>query len=250
LAADGVTWNLIADAESVSNVANAGFREDFLSAPPDTEISSTSDQVAINGDTPWYALKIKGGSEGGVESTGGSFANPGVITLSSLDESTGDGVLLSKNPPLGALAEYAGWQADMILSVSNGTSEIAVTAGFGETVNSDPPAYAIYVRYDTAAGDSQFTWVTNNGSGNTTTSTANSVAPTGNFYHFRIRSLVAGTVLFSVNGGAEAAISTNLPLSEYGAIPLYPFVQLITRGASSPQVSIDFFSYTAQTGRT
>jgi hypothetical protein len=75
------------------------------------------------------------------------------------------------------------------------------------------------------------------------------MVPDQKFHHFRIRSLVAGTVLFSVDGGLETSISANVP-TKFENNP-FPFIQLIARGASfGVGVGVDFFSLTSVINRT
>jgi hypothetical protein len=169
------------------------------------------------------------------------------LSLEVVTPTSGDGVVLSKNGSFGTIGATTNWQIDFILSLPTPTN-VCVTAGVAASFTTDPPTNAMYVRYDTAAGDTQFTWVTNSDFGGTTTSVLNSVTPiAGNFYHFRIRSLVVDTVLFSVNGGPETAISTSIP---FDAASAFPFLQVIARSTTNEAVSLDFFSMTAQTGRT
>jgi len=76
----------------------------------------------------------------------------------------------------------------------------------------------------------------------------NSIAADSSFHHFRIRSVVAGTILFSVDGGSETAISTNVPGF---LVSLGPFMQGIVRQNSTGViVFVDFYSFIARTGRT
>jgi hypothetical protein len=244
---NGTVWNQVGNAAGFSDVSIAGFRDDFMNVSALT-ISSTSTQAILEADTSWQVLLIKGGESA---SAGGNFAssttNPGILSLEVVTPTSGDGVVLSKNGSFGTIGATTNWQIDFILSLPTPTN-VCVTAGVAASFTTDPPTNAMYVRYDTAAGDTQFTWVTNSDFGGTTTSVLNSVTPiAGNFYHFRIRSLVVDTVLFSVNGGPETAISTSIP---FDAASAFPFLQVIARSTTNEAVSLDFFSMTAQTGRT
>jgi len=58
------------------------------------------------------------------------------------------------------------------------------------------------------------------------------------------RQKVAGTILFSVDGGTETSISTDVP-----TVGLDVFIQLISR-TGIRDMFIDFISYSATTGRT
>jgi hypothetical protein len=67
----------------------------------------------------------------------------------------------------------------------------------------------------------------------------NSTVPADtNFHTFRIRSLVAGTILFSIDGGAESAISTNCP-----TINQLPDFYLVTDSTVQKIIDLDYFAF-------
>ena len=247
------------DSEIYYGVGVAGFREDFIASPQTALSISSSTVVAANFDTPWNIFQISGGTQI-VNSADGPFSNPGIIYLNT-SASSGQGLVLFKGsnfgvgtgPSLGALGQNAGWQADFILDSPEAiVSSFCFRIGFvfltgpeGNEVKSDPPTDGIWVRCDTAQSDTLYTWECR-ASGTSTTSTTNSITAGTNWDHLRIRSLVAGTILFSVNGGPETAINTNITTG-YGATP---FFQLLARSSSGVQTFLDFFSYVQQTGRT
>jgi hypothetical protein len=247
------------DSEIYYGVGVAGFREDFIASPQTAVSISSSTAVAANFDTPWNIFQISGGTQV-VNPAEALFSNPGIIYLNT-SASSGQGLVLFKGsnfgvgtgPSLGALGQNAGWQADFIIDSPEAVaSSFCFRIGFvflagpeGNEVKSDPPTDGIWVRCDTAQSDTLYTWECRAG-GTSTTSTTNSITAGTNWDHLRIRSLVAGTILFSVNGGPETAINTNITTG-YGATP---FFQLLARSSSEVQTALDFFSYVQQTGRT
>ncbi len=168
----GGVWVEIGNVGPISNVANAGFREDFMSGNFDAAVSTAADAQF---DTLWAISQISGAGRATMDV--GSFQNPGQLALET-GSSSGYGIILNKNliaDPTGALGSNAGWEADIILKLTQ-TADICIRAGFsnGLGVGNDPPTEGgIFLRYDTAAGDTYFTWETATSSASTT-STANS----------------------------------------------------------------------------
>jgi hypothetical protein len=67
----------------------------------------------------------------------------------------------------------------------------------------------------------------------------NSTVPADtNFHSFRMRSVVAGTVLFSIDGGAESAISTNCPTTNQ-----LPDFYLVTDSTAQKTIDLDYFAF-------
>jgi hypothetical protein len=147
--------------------------------------------------------------------------------------------------PFGNLGGNAGWDCHMILKQSAGTGFAfrAGLVGSGQRVG-DAPTSGIWVRFDNASNDTQYTFETRAAS-TSTTSTTNSVANDTNFHHFRIRSTAAGTILFSVDGGTETSVATNVPTTAQ-----MPCVQVLNRGGAAVTLTLDFFSFSSTTTRT
>jgi hypothetical protein len=238
------------DEEAFYGVGVAGFRDDFFC--PNTSFDNPgSIPTSFVGDTPWLINAIDGAtdvfltSEADLISSNPSLIGFGTGTLATV----GQGLVLFKVPSLGVLGLVANWQIDIIVAAfflgSPGCMRIGLVGNNGPFL--DPPSYGVWIRFDTAAGDTKFTWECRS-SGTSTTSTANSITADSNPHHFRIRSVVAGTILFSVDGGAETAISTNVPGF---LVSLGPFMQGIVRqNSTGVEIFTDFFSYIARTGRT
>ena len=227
-----------------------GFRDDFLSST--STLTSITATATITGDSGLWNAAIVGAGTQIFGSNASTFTNPGAFSLATSAAATGDGIALFKcntvnvgNPSFGALGSNADWEINWIVEI-NSVASVCLRVGLcaASTQTADPPTGGIWIRFDTAASDTFFTAECRSASTSTTSVLATS--PSANtFYRFRIRSLVAGTILFSVNGGSEVSINTNVP-----TVVLGPWMQLITRTAASKTAIIDFCSYMAATGRT
>lgn len=221
----------------------AGFRDDFIGATANAAVTTAT---GFSSDTGWQTSQISAGTQT-IATVDSTWANPGQAIFST-SATSGQGITIYKGSThgsLGNLAAQAGWELNVVLLLGTTTS-IAFRAGFAGTGQqaADAPTSGMWIRYDTASSDTLFTFESRSAS-TSTTSVTNSVAVNTSFNHFRIRSLVAGTILFSVNNGTETAISTNVPTTVQ-----QPFFQLLTRTAGSQSATVDFFSYSAATSRT
>lgn len=126
-------------------------------------------------------------------------------------------------PPLGA---NTGWTYTIRMSVS-ATTAVQVYAGFvaNSFAGVVPPASWFGVRFDTVNSMTAFQGEACNAS--TCTSTAN-LATVDTLYHtYKFRSTVAGTILFSVDGGTELSVAANVPTGN-----LTPFVEILGTGTT------------------
>ena len=227
-----------------------GFRDDFLSSTS-TLISITA-TATITGDSGLWNAAIVGAGTQTYGSNVSTFTNPGAFSLQTSAASTGDGIALFRcnsinatDPSFGALGSNANWEINWIVEITS-VASVCLRVGLcaASTQTADPPTGGIWIRFDTAASDTFFTAECRSAS--TSTASVLATSPSAStFYRFRIRSLVAGTILFSVNGGSEVSINTNVP-----TVVLGPWMQLITRTAAAKTAVIDFCSYMAATGRT
>jgi hypothetical protein len=229
-------------------VGNAGFREDFISCGSNAAITTVASFPA---ESVWEAIQISGGTQSLVP-TAGTFSNPGQLTFTT-SASSGQGVALYKQggsssvAALGALGSNAGWQYDIIFQLAS-TSNICFRAGVCSAGQNavDGPGNFIGVEYDTAnaSSNTDFTWKTTSAT-TSNYSTTNSKAADTSFHHVRIRSTSAGTILFSIDGGTETAVSTDVPTASMNVV-----VQLLTRTNSTASAIVDLVSYVAASGRT
>jgi hypothetical protein len=199
-----------------------------------------------------------------ITSLSSTFANPGQwgVICATLTSSQ----ILFFSTEGGAIGLYGSnvpWQMDWIVQIPQaaGTANVAILFGLysgnngltGGNVYS--PGAGIYVRYNTGTNpngivDPLWTYVCASGTpgANVTISTVNSTAVNSNglsYNHFRIRSTTVGTIGFSVNGGSETAIASNV-----ATVTLSPVWGVGNLTAVSKSVNIDYFSLRASTGRT
>lgn len=221
--------------------AITGFRDDFINQAGTASVTAAA---SVTGDTGWNINVIAGGTSTWGE-TAGTFTNPGIATMAT-PATNGDGTVLFKSSGVGALGSNTGWDSHFIVKISSTTS-VCVRIGFQAGTTTSPPANGIYVEYDTGNTgntNTDFTWVTTSAS-TPNYSTSNAIAADTAFHDFRIQSTTAGTILFSVDGGTQTAITTDVTASA-----LVPFIQIIPRTGTSVTASIDFVSYAAPTTRT
>jgi hypothetical protein len=222
---------------------STGFKEDFIAAPA----NSTPGSGQIVFDTAWQQHDIVSAT-GTIGAATGTFANPGQLTLTTGLAGSGDGIVIYKNTaaPLGNLGGNAGWEINIYFKLGQ-TTLCAVRAGVcaAASVTSDPPTDGMWVEYDTAnaSSNADFTWVTASGSVYSY-ATTNSIAADTNMHHIRIRSTVAGTIGFQIDGGTEFTTTTDVTTGN-----LVPFFEVLTRTTAAKTATFDFFSYIAATGR-
>jgi len=137
--------------------------------------------------------------------TGTTSSNICQITLGS----TGSSATV-----LGALGSYGSW--DSIFSFRNNSvasTGMGLFVGYIVGGSNVPGAGAstarIGVEYDTSRGDTDFMFVACNGTNCTRQSSGVSFDTA--WHKLRIRSQTAGTILFSLDGGTEVSIDTNVP---------------------------------------
>lgn len=240
---------LATDAYADAIMKNQGlvwFREDFLAS---TSTAFTTASLFQAGQTTWVALQIVASCTPSNQI--GSYTNQGILRLTTGAVSGNGGVLYMGNgaADLGALGSNSGWEYNFICRLNQVTIN-TMAFRFGFTTNgqeaADGPTDGIWVRYDTATDTGTGLYVFETRATSTsTTSTTNSIAPgAATFAHFRVRSTVAGTILFSVNGGTETSISTNVPTGI-----LKPFFQCLTRTTAAAILDVDFISYVAANAR-
>lgn len=190
--------------------------------------------------------------------TSGSFTwknvgwpHPGVLRLTS-GASQGNGEVAqasdSGSPGFYAfdsLSGQANWDATFIfklgpveLTTTNVRTRIGFTNG---AISTFPSTNFIGLRYDTNVSFGDTTWVYTTVSGGTaSTSTTNVAALDNNWHRLRIRSTVAGTILFSMDGGAETSIATNVP-----NVSVAPGFTVVTDTSSAKTLDVDYFSFYA-----
>lgn len=143
---------------------------------------------------------------------------------------------------LGNLAANTNWDAYWIASLGS-TALIRARFGFCyQMLSGVLPTDGIWIGYDTSNSDTNYVYETRAAS--TSTRTASAVAADTNFHKFRIRSTSAGTILFSVDGGSETGIATNVTTQN-----ITPCAIVTTTTTAVKGFTADFFSFKA-TGLT
>ncbi|MEO0215654.1 MAG: hypothetical protein ABIL14_01385 [candidate division WOR-3 bacterium] len=122
------------------------------------------------------------------------------------------------------------FDATMIIFPSTG-SNISLLVGFVGNVGSMSPSYGIYFRKDSA----ETTWKGVCVSADTSTTVDTTVTVSASWFKLRIRKS-SGTVYFSVNGGSEYGISTNVP-----STTLVPEFLVRTDTTLTRQLTVDYF---------
>lgn len=132
-------------------------------------------------------------------------------------------------PPLNGIT---GWKFSYYIALGS-TNSIQFECGImDDTFNgSGKPTNGIYWQFDTNAADANFSAVTRSAS--VETKTASATAANTSWNVLTIRSDVAGTIIFSING-VDTSISSNVP-----GVALSPFIRLVTRTAAARSVDID-----------
>jgi len=235
--AAGTGWDLVGDGGGTIDQTVATFSEDFLSS------GTATNTLGANG---WTIRNI--GAAPSVAYVAATWPHLGQlrITTPAVIAQGGEIAIDSSSvAQFGALGSNAGWDTTIIFRLPTGnTTNIRVRCGFrlGTANGVAEPTDGIWIRYDTSAGfaDAYFTFETRNASVSTT-SIVNSIAADTSFHRFRIRSTTAGTVLFSVDGGTETAINTNVP-----TVGLTAFFNIVSDlDATAKSIDVDLFSWKA-----
>jgi hypothetical protein len=203
------------------------FFEDFPAS------SLTSGQVGTNG---WTVQSIGGSPTLTFVDAGASHF--GIYRLTT-PASSGQGGALSAAPNTAiqlttGLASLETWKACCAFRLGQtGTTRLRV--GLLNDFATGPSATFMGVQYDTNAGDTYFQFVCSDSSVATSLNT-HVLGDTG-WHTLRMWSAVAGTILFSLDGGVVQTISTNVPSAD-----LTPSLQILADTAAAMSADIDFFS--------
>jgi hypothetical protein len=168
----------------------------------------------------------------------GALPNLGVIRMTTTTTAAQGGVISLQDDCLGNLAAVAGWELHWIFALSS-VADVRFRIGLGPSAKTSiEPVTGIWLRLDTnvAYGDTAFQYVCRSASTNTVVSSGVTAA-TG-FHKLRIRSTVAGTILFKLNATTEQSIATNVPTAA-----LSPEARLATDAAAAKDLDLDFFAF-------
>ena len=176
-----------------------------------------------------------------------TFDHPGQLRVASGgtpgDSSTlvlTDNTSASLLGTLGVLGSNSGWDATFIVKLPDVTGTESYI-GFSDQLNSAAPSDVIWFRFDDSADTF---WTFETCSVSSCTVTASAITPVADtFYRLRVRSTVTGQILFSIDGGSETTLSTNVP-----TVALGPYL-LVINESSDGQIEIDRFQYKAIVSR-
>lgn len=206
------------------------FFDDFISGPKNT---TTNTALPTGGAGITWVTNMTAGSV--VDFAAESGAN-GALTLATGNISANSATVFGAEFVSGTsvtpiFTNLAATTFDYRCRAKLGTtSTITATCGFTDGTGANQLA----IGYDTTQSDTQWMcWMLK-------ASTATRTAITGtldtNYHDLRFRSVVAGTVLCSVDGGAEVSVNTNIP-----TVAMEPFAQVVTHAAAIENFHIDYF---------
>ena len=222
-----VDYSRIGQTESVDDSTVFSMREDWMPS------------VVGTGTLAQYGWTVR--SIGGSPTTtfiAGVYPNLGIAHLATTTTDTqGASIGMDTNSigPLGNMAAYA-FDSRWVFRIPT-TTTVRVRVGFfaGTGAGATEPADGMWVRYDTTVSDTAFFFETR-GSSNSTPVTSG-VNVNANFNTIRIRSVTPGTILFSLNGGAETSIAATVPTAN-----MTPGAIVTTAGVGvSRTLDLDFF---------
>lgn len=200
---------------------------------------SASTSLGTTGELGWSVLQITGGSVS--DYTAATAGHWGVYRVGAGTSSANGSALVlqyggsfstaNRIPPLNAIT---GWNVQFYVALSAATT-IQFECGFEDDNfnTATKPTNGIYWQFDTNALDANFSAVCRAAS--TETKTASAVAGDTNYHRLGIRSEVAGTIIFSIDG-VDTSIATNVP-----SAAMTPFVRCVTRTNGTRTVDVDTF---------
>jgi hypothetical protein len=229
----GTGWTLVGGAAAAIDPSTAvpPIYDDFL--PGRGGSSFTSGQLG-------WAVS---GNSADVE---GEANHPGVISIQTA-ASSGSSSSLKLGPQAArAFASINSLLFDGYYIVKTSTiTSAAYMTGFGADSASIPTfgTSRVTVEFDTSLGDTNWMFVACNAG---TCTRTNSGVPVGasTWYKMRIRSISPGAVLFSINGGTEISIATNLPVT-----PQNVGFRVQTHDSAQKDFLIDYFGFAAAVAR-
>jgi hypothetical protein len=147
---------------------------------------------------------------------------------------------------LGSLVSNTGWDSVFVFRLNN-TAAIRVRMGYQYDVSLVSTTY-FGLRYDTTAGitDTHFQFCRTNNDAELCYDTG--VAADTNWHKLRMRSLVAGTILLTLDSGAERSIcAAGCDLNgTLNSIAVHPFLISAADDVGSVSMDIDLFAFKAR----
>ena len=232
--------NLTDSVNFFANPNNIIVRDDFIGG------GSTSLTI---GDLGWFVFTAGGGTGATVQGPSMTFPNIGVRSFTCGNATNAGHVVYLSS--LTSLLTVTGWELCFIVKLSQ-TTDCDLIVG----LTKDNAAIGITkfggisfgARYSSAT-DTNFMFYSKN---TNTTFAANDlnnfavssgVAVNTTFNTFRIRSIVAGSLEMSINGGSFVAVTTS-SITTTGFF--IPFFYIATRTTTSKSIEVDFYSMKMQ----
>ena len=235
-----VAYTAFAPTFPASRTQQYEWFDDFSSIGQNGAITTST---SVFSDTKWTAGQISTGT--------GIFRNAanaqidashiGILELTNSTATSGLGVYIAKGGGSNASGLFNPSTTLFDITISFKLSTTATNAmyfgfisGAGQsTVPTTNATTFTGLRYDTSLGDTNLMFGSQAASAGALVSSG--VAASTNWTTFRMRSVVAGTILMSVNGGAETAVSTNISNSVLDIV-----LQQINRTTASATVFVDY----------
>lgn len=211
--------------------SSATWTDDFLSLP------AASVQF---GELAWRSTNWAGtGDAGGLDAEDN---HPGMIHVTSGATSGDHTAIATSHSALTKNMISAGaFDSYWIVKTGSAVTNAAYFVGYSHLGDMSSTSRNLKVKFDTAASDT--TWKFQAcGEGSCTTVDSGVSVTANTWYKFRIRSTSSGTILFSVNGGSESSITTNLPDGGL-TTTLYPGFGAKTNTAATRRLIIDYWSF-------
>lgn len=212
-----------------------------------------------SGTIGYLRWNLTNGTSGSISCAGASHASPriGVVRLTTSSAASGEGGALHLAFPSSASPSSFSafsWTLEAILAPV-ATTNISIRAGIiavpqNAGNDSSSASRGVYVRYDTAAGDTNWMGVIGALNGSEVRRTVSlGVAPSaGTFVRFNIRRISATQYGFSVNGGAETTLPITAGDTNYD-VAAQPCVAVTTRTTGAASCDVDFYSVYAPISR-
>lgn len=200
------------------------------------------------GDLGWYVYSAGGGTGAGISMPQGSPPNIGLRILTT-GNAAGAGFSMYLNR-IGNILATSGWMLTTVCKIDQTTSSDLIVGFTRDNLAIGVGKYggpSFGVRYSSAV-DTKYTffsketnidWAAND---SVNYSAASAVDANTGYHTFRVRSLTAGVVEMSVDGGAWVTVTIVTAAGNF-----IPFFHVTTRTAASKSMTVDFFSF-YQTG--
>lgn len=198
------------------------------------EFASGSTTSGSIGTLNWFFGNVAGSGSGTNQTASGDHYGIYRITSGAI---TSDEVQMQLSSFFGPWDTITNWDYYYIVSIPTVTSVRAVV-GLLTSYSGGATTNRITARFDTSVPDS--VWRFETCSAGVCTTGDSTITPTaGSWHRIRIRSTVAGTIRFSVDGETEVVQNTNVP----SVSTLLPAATVLTRTTAARSLDLDWFAF-------